>query len=117
MRFGGYTEQKSSNGNGIWKKDNKAFCFSIELNKIYNIIKGRDAIFCCSYYMCYFGDNIFVLMIMPFLLSIELIQKNSSNYGGQEKDYELTNEENNSFSLDEVEVFEISFDWKIVRLF
>ena len=67
--------------------------------------------------MCYFGDNFFCLYDNAFSTEYWVYPKNSSNYGGQEKDYELTNEENNSFSLDEVEIFEISFDWKIVRLF
>ena len=112
MRFGGYTEQtwNDTYGIGIWKKDDKSFCFSIELNKIYNIIKGRDAIYCGSYYMCYFGSNIFGLYDNAFSTGHWAYEKNSSNFEGQEKDFELTNEENNSFELAEVEVFEISFD-------
>ena len=111
MRFGGYTEQtwNDTNGSGIWKKDDKAFCFSIELNKIYNIINGRDAIYCSPIYMCYFGENIFGLYNGAFSTSNWCYDMNSSNFQGQEKDYELTNNERN-FQLAEVEVFEISYD-------
>ena len=107
MRFGGYTEQ-TWNGNVSWKKDDKSFCFSIELNKIYNIIKGRDAICCYFSYMCYF--QIFGLYDNAFSANNYSYDKNSSNFEGQEKDFELINEENSNFSLAEVEVFEISFD-------
>ena len=37
MKFGGYTEA-IWNRNG-YQKDEKAFCFSLNLNKIYNISK------------------------------------------------------------------------------
>ena len=112
MRFGGYTEQtwNDNNGQGIWKQDNKAFCFSIELNKIYNIIPGKNAIYCGPNYMCYFGDNIFGLYDGALSRSNWCYQMSFSNYSGQEKDFELTNEENSSFELAEVEVFEIYFD-------
>ena len=110
MRFGGYTEQtwNDNNGKGIWKKDDKSFCFSIELNKIYNIIKGRDAIYCYSGYMCYF--RIFGLYDNAFSKDNYADVKIWSSFEGQEKDHELTNEDNDYFSLAEVEVFEISFD-------
>ena len=113
MRFGGYTEQtwNDANGSGIWKKDDKAFCFSIELNKIYNIIKGRDAIHCGPLYMCYFGGNIFGLYDGAFSRDNWCYSKDQSNsYQGQEKDFELTHEENNKFYLAEVEVFEIIYE-------
>ena len=112
MRFGGYTEQtwNDTNGQGIWKQDDKAFCFSLELNKIYNIIPGKDAIYCCSIYMCYFGSNIFGLYNGAFSRDNWAYSMSDSNYSGQQKDFELTNEKSNSFQLAEVEVFEISFD-------
>ena len=112
MRFGGYTEQtwNDNNGSGIWKKDDKAFCFSIELNKIYNIIKGRDAIYCCNQYMCYFGANIFGLYDQAFSKDNWCYSKNDSNFQGQEKDFELTHEENSAFKCAEVEVFEIIYE-------
>ena len=112
MRFGGYTEQtwNDNNGQGIWKQDDKAFCFSLELNKIYNIIPGKDAIYCCSTYMCYFGSNIFGLYNGAFSRDNWAYSMSDSNYSGQQKDFELTNEKSNSFQLAEVEVFEISFD-------
>ena len=61
--------------------------------------------------MCYFGSNIFGLYDNAFSGGGWAYDKNSSNFEGQEKDFELINEENNTrFSLAEVEVFEISFD-------
>ena len=60
--------------------------------------------------MCYFGSNIFGLYDNAFSTTHWAYGKSSSNFEGQEKDFELTNEENDSFSLAEVEVFEISFD-------
>ena len=48
MRFGGYTE-KTWNGNQVNKKDNKgiAFCYSLDLFKIYNNTdKARSSIRC-----------------------------------------------------------------------
>ena len=112
MRFGGYTEQtwNDTNGNGVWKTDDKAFCFSIELNKIYNIIKGKNAIYCGASYMCYFGDNIFGLYNGAFSANNWCYSMNYSNFQGQEKDFELTNEKDSNFQLAEVEVFEITYE-------
>ena len=112
MRFGGYTEQtwNDTNGSGVWKTDDKAFCFSIELNKIYNIIKGKNAIHCSSSYMCYFGNNIFGLYNGAFSTNNWAYEMSYSNFQGQEKDFELTHENDSNFQLAEVEVFEISYD-------
>ena len=112
MRFGGYTEQtwNDTSFQGIWKKYDKAFCFSLELNKIYDIIPGKDAIYCNSIYMYYFGNNIFGLYNGAFSRDNWAYSMSDSNYSGQQKDFELTNEKSNSFQLAEVEVFEISFD-------
>ena len=48
-RFGGYTTCNWK-GNSIEKKDDNAFVFSLDKMKIYNVIKGEDAIACYPKY-------------------------------------------------------------------
>ena len=52
--FGGYTSE-TWNGNN-YKKDDKAFCFSIDLNKKYNSKKTNNAIYSTRSYGPCFGD-------------------------------------------------------------
>ena len=44
-RFGGFTSVGFNSNSGC-TKDDKAFLFSLDKNKIYNIKKGQDAIYC-----------------------------------------------------------------------
>ena len=45
IKFGGFTSV-GFNSNSCCTKDDKAFLFSLDKNKIYNIKKGSDAIYC-----------------------------------------------------------------------
>ena len=60
--------------------------------------------------MCYFGDNIFGLYNEAFSKNNWCYEMNDSNFQGQEKNYELTQENDRNFQLAEVEVFEIIYE-------
>ena len=107
-KFGGYTEKFGKiHNNGTWIKDDKSFVFSIDHMKIYNHIKGADAIilnnnFGPSFYGCIYLKNKFKNN------ENYTFEKNCSNqfFSGFIHDYELNGGEKN-FSLNEVEVFQI----------
>ena len=103
--FGGFTEKSwSSRAN-----DDNAFCFSINLKKIYNIIKGKEAIWSG-------GDNgpnfqgkyNFIQIGREAFVGGNHSCDKTSNYEGVEKDYEICGGVN-FFSLADYEVFQIIF--------
>ena len=105
-RFGGYTSCDWV-GNGIDKKDDNAFVFSLDKMKIYNIINGEDAIGCYpNYGPVFLGcqiriyDNFFERGGTTFL--------KGCNYNTEE-DYELTGGER-EFQIIEVEVYSIELE-------
>ena len=102
-RFGGFTTQNWS-GDGIEKKDENAFVFSLDKMKTYDNIEDEDAIGCYTN----FG---------PVFLGCQIrIYDNSFKTGGTtfekglnyytEEDYELTNGDRN-FGVKEIEVYEV----------
>ena len=101
-RFGGFTKRTWS-GKGNEKFDNDAFIFSLNQKRIYNVIKGRNAIGCypscgpvfCGAFKIY--DNAFSKggCTYPKGLNYETIQ-----------DFELTNGEE-KFGVKEIEVYEV----------
>ena len=57
-RFGGYTSECFESPNEYFdKKDNLSFVFSLDKNKIYDVIKDKDAISCDIKYGPYFRDD------------------------------------------------------------
>ena len=101
-RFGGFTNRTWRGGN-IEKIDNDAFLFSLNKMKIYNLIRGKNAIGCCP-------------KLGPFFIGGFKIFDNSLAKGGctfmkglnyeMDRDFELNNGEEN-FKIKELEVYEI----------
>jgi hypothetical protein len=54
--FGGFTQQSWDQISG-WKKDEKAFIFSMDRKQIYRVINAEKAIFCGSDRGPKFGGN------------------------------------------------------------
>ena len=115
--FGGYTEQtwKDENNNkeksGTLKKDNKAFLFSLNKKKIYNIYYDQNAIWCNeSNGPCFYGKGNFTIYTMDKLINgiMTTNKAKECTFSGMEKDYELTDGEEIINAL-EIEVFQILF--------
>ena len=103
VRFGGFTT-KSWNGNCVQKIDNDAFVFSIDKNKIYEVIKNEMAIGCYPKFgPVFFGGQIRVYD--------NFFNKNSTtchkklNFKTNE-DYELNNGEQ-FFTVKDIEVYKV----------
>ena len=104
-RFGGYTNQCfESRDEYIDKKDNLAFVFSLDKNKIYDVIKDKYAISCDKNYGPYFRDD-----------QICIVDKFFSNESGTcikgkgfntTKNYEL-NSGKKYFTVKRLQVFQI----------
>lgn len=110
-KFGGFTKTgwKSVKGKDIY--DDKAFCFSINLKRIYNIKNPKYALHCQSM-DCRpsFGSNNYV-----FLLGNNFLSSNTSKVEEMKDDYigEKTKKEINGgsdyFLIEELEVYQILF--------
>ena len=102
IRFGGFTK-RTWRGKGNEKFDNDAFIFSLNKRRIYNVIKGKNAIGCypnCGPAFCgafKIFDNAFTKGGCSFA--------NGLNYEINQ-DFELTNGEE-KFEVKEIEVYEI----------
>ena len=105
--FGGYTSE-TWNGNN-YKKDDKAFCFSIDLKKKYKSKKTDNTIYCARLYGPCFGDAFFWIFNNCFEeggVTTEELNKNFDNLN-------VKNEFNNGkekFKIEDYEVFEVKFD-------
>ena len=102
-RFGGFT-MRSWTGKNIQKKDEKAFIFSVDKNKIYPIIPDEVAIGCYPN----FGPIFFGCQIRVY---DNFFEKGGSTYlkglnYQTEEDYELTNG-NQTYGIKELEVYEV----------
>ena len=102
-RFGGFT-MRDWGGNCIQKKDEKAFIFSLDKNKIYGVLPDQVAIGCYpTFGPIFFGcqirvyDNFFTKGGSTYLKGL--------NYATEE-DYELTNG-NQAYGIKEMEVYEV----------
>ena len=102
-RFGGFT-MRDWGGNCIQKKDEKAFIFSLDKNKIYGVLPDQVAIGCYpTFGPIFFGcqirvyDNFFTKGGSTYLKGL--------NYATEE-DYELTNG-NQAYGIKELEVYEV----------
>ena len=106
--FGGFTSVGWISKNGANIQDKNAFCFSINLNKIYNIIKPENAMHLQSN-DCRpsFGVNKYVFILQQnFLASTENYVEKMTDYKGEKKALEI-NGGNKKFGINELEVFQI----------
>ena len=102
-KFGGFTfENWESCNEGKWKKDNKSFLFSLNLNKRY-FQKDKNI-----------NDNIYCLNIFGPCFSYDLAfkcrnMKKCTSWGNMTylNNKDLAENDNNNFDVEEVEVFKI----------
>ena len=107
-KFGGYTEVLWNNSDSL-RKDEKAFCFSFDENKIYKSIKDKNVIYC--------KENSGPIFYDMFAINCNFITEGGyckvkdlaeTKYENVSKDYELAGEE--MFDIKELEVYEIKFE-------
>ena len=119
IRFGGFTknnwEHLKEDINqkdpeiGSGKDDADAFCFSIDLHKIYNNIElDSGVVFCCNKYGPTFCRNIFSINDNMLTKGGFCLKKKYSCFDGQESDYEISGGKK-VFGVKDVEVLEILF--------
>ena len=106
--FGGYTNE-TWNGNGTYKKDDKAFCFSINLKKRYNNKKTDKSIYCYNSYGPCFGDALFFIYDNCLSKGGFMNDGLNNRYDNQNKENEI-NEGKGEFGVEEVEVFKIELE-------
>ena len=105
-RFGGYTSCNWQ-GNAIEKKDDKAFVFSLDKKKIYNIIKDMDAIGCYPKYgPIFLGCQIRIYD--EFFKNGGTTFEKGANYETEE-DYELSGGLK-KFDIKDLEVYSVEFE-------
>ena len=103
-RFGGFT-MRSWTGTNIQKKDEKAFIFSVDKNKIYPVLPDEVAIGCYPN----FGPIFFGCQIRVY---DNFFKKGGSTYlkglnFATDEDYELTNGKQ-KFEIKELEIYEVN---------
>ena len=102
-RFGGFTSQDWA-GQYLQKKDDDAFIFSIDKNKIYEVIPGQNAIGCYpNFGPVFFGCQIRIYD--NYTSKGGTTFKKGLNYRTT-KDFELTNG-NQNFGVKDIEVYEV----------
>ena len=102
-RFGGFTTQDWG-GQYLQKKDDEAFIFSIDKNKVYDVIPNQNAIGCYpNFGPVFFGCQIRIYD--NFLTKGGTTYKKGLNYYTTE-DFELTNGKQN-FGVRDIEVYEV----------
>ena len=109
IRFGGFTSLIWNQIGGYGKCDPFAFCFSLDLKKIYNSQKNQKAIFCSDGYCPYFkGTNTIFGIYNQFFTQGGWCDYTTSSYsfGKFDKNFEITDGEQ-SFEVDDVEVFKV----------
>ena len=100
--FGGFTTKKW-NGNE-YKNDDKAFCFSFDLNKKYNSKKTNNSIYCSRGIGPCFGDAFFWVNNNCFSEGGVITEFNIC-YDNQKEKNEINNGQQ-KFAIEEVEVFQ-----------
>ena len=106
--FGGFTSVGWNNNRGKDIYDNKAFCFSLNLKKIYNIINPNYALHIQSGdSRPSFGSNYYVFILEnQFLNTQKSYTQKITDYKGESQVYEI-NGGNEYFKVKELEVFQI----------
>ena len=109
IKFGGYTEALWD-GHG-WKGDEKAFCFSLNLNKIYNISKVEYAIYPNQNYGPRFAFTLFGIEDEAFKKGEEggWCSYDTDIQYGIINNKEIAGGESN-FGVSEVEIYQIKFE-------
>lgn len=107
--FGGFTSQTWNQIGGFGKVDPLAFCFSLDLKKIYNSQSNHIATLCSDGYGPYFkGVNTIFGIYNNFFTEGGWCDYTTAAYsfGKFDKNFEITNGEQ-KFEVEEVEVFKI----------
>ena len=107
-KFGGFTSTGWNNKKGTDIYDKNAFCFSVNLNKIYNIKKPENAMHLQSFDCrpSFGAENYVFILQKEFLKSKENYVQNMVDYKGETKAYEI-NGGKQKFCVSEMEVFQI----------
>ena len=103
--FGGFTTQLWDDSERNYD-DDKAFCFSLNKKKIYELKPYCSAIGCDKGSGPRF-NYMFMIYNKFFLKGGKLFSENISHYNGQKEDFELTDGEE-QFLVEELEVFKIT---------
>ena len=106
--FGGYTNVGFQKCSDSKFKDDSAFVFSFDNKKIYPVIKGKDAIRCCSCCCPQFCNDTIYLRINFLSRNDNYVNKKKDNYEGFTIDYEL-NKGKQCFTVLELEIHQIFF--------
>ena len=107
-KIGGYTNE-TWQGNNVSKKDNTAFVFNLNYNKVYDIKKDAEAIYCSPNFGPIFsGINAPSLLINDNynIKGGESTTARNYNYNGLTDDYELSGGEK-IFKIKELEVWKV----------
>ena len=105
--FGGYISETWDGNN--YKKDDDAFCFSIDLKKKYKSKKTDNAIYSTRSYGPCFGDAFFWVFNRCFEEGGVITEELNKNYDNQVKKCEINNGKD-KFFVEDIEVFEIKFE-------
>ena len=107
-KFGGFTSIGWKGNRGLHIYDAKAFLFSINLQKIYNIVKPENALHIQSIdgRPCFGSSGYEILLSNTFLNNNGSRVGVMNNYKGETKEYEI-NGGNQKFKVLELEVLQI----------
>ena len=111
--FGGFTSQ-TWDGDGVDKKDKNAFCFSLDKKKIYNSIKGKNAIYACPDFGPAFENCIFEIKDKCFTYGGLCSDDSGKYFDNHEIECEINNGEE-QFDVEDIEVFFVLFKESIVE--
>ena len=107
IRFGGFTKE-TWNGEYMAKFDENAFCFSISLQKIYKVIKDKEAIRADPKFGPVFLNDIFGFRKENINFG-ETYAKAHCNYSGLDDDFEINGGEKN-IDVNDIEVYYVLFE-------
>jgi hypothetical protein len=113
LKFGGFTSV-GFDGNGYELRDDKAFLFSIDKQKIYDIIQGNNAIYCNRRFgpiFCSKTDSSAYSIFIPdrYLTNKSTTTKKCFCYTMKEN-FEINNGKK-EFLIKELEVFRVDYDY------
>ena len=107
--FGGFTKIGFIKTSVATFKDDEAFVFSLDKNKIYPIIKGKNAIRCCDCCCPQFSENTIYLYEKFLTNGGNFVNSKNDNYQGFSYDFELNNG-TQYFKAKELEIYHLNFD-------
>lgn len=109
LKFGGYTNA-TWEGNNTCKSDKSAFIYSLNNNKIYDIMPNCNAILCSPFNgPCFCGKNVATLLVYDNsdMYGGSCSNAVNSNYKGYNSDYEINNGRSD-FKIADYEVFKVT---------